>query len=125
MRDRHEEFERRGAEVIAIGLGSVEEARAFSSRYRLPFRVLTDPNKLSYQAVGLNRAGWNAVIGPTIWRSGLRALLRGRGIGRPKQDPLQLGGSAVILAGGELALLHRDADSADDPSVEDLIRALG
>jgi peroxiredoxin Q/BCP len=45
LRDRHEEFAKRGAEIIAIAPDTLEHARGFFERNELPFRCLPDPDR--------------------------------------------------------------------------------
>ena len=45
MRDRIEEFESRGARVIAIAPDTLENAREFFERRELPFTCLPDPDR--------------------------------------------------------------------------------
>lgn len=49
MRDRYEEFQERGAELLAIAPDTLEHARAFFERDNLPFRCLPDPDRAVYR----------------------------------------------------------------------------
>lgn len=44
VRDRWQDYERTGAEVVAVSMDSVESHAKFSSRYNLPLRLLSDEN---------------------------------------------------------------------------------
>ena len=45
MRDRYEEFQERGAEVIAIAPDTLENARRYFETNEIPFRCLPDPDR--------------------------------------------------------------------------------
>jgi hypothetical protein len=123
LRDRHEDFIARGVDVTVIGMGATQTAKRFKEHEHLPFRVLVDKKRVSYELLGHERGSVSNVMGPKVWRRGLESLVR-HGQGLPKEDPYQLGGVAVIAAGGTLKLVHRSATSADNLPVDDLLEAL-
>lgn len=45
MRDRYDEFTRRGAQVIAVAPDTLENARTYFERNELPFPCLPDPDR--------------------------------------------------------------------------------
>lgn len=45
FRDRYEDFTRHGAEVIGVSSDSSEKHRAFMLHHRLPFTLLSDPDR--------------------------------------------------------------------------------
>ncbi len=45
MRDRYDEFEERGVEVIAIAPDSLDVARSYFQRHDIPFPCLPDPDR--------------------------------------------------------------------------------
>jgi hypothetical protein len=124
LRDRYEEFTSLDVRVAAIGLGDERATAEFSTQQRSPFPVLADPAKVTYKAFGLEKGRWREVIGPQVWVPGARAVLRGRLIGKPKQNPLQLGGVAIVQKGGEIVFMHRSADSSDNPPLDKLLEIL-
>ena len=48
MTEQYQEFPKAGAEVIAIVNDSVENARAYVERHRVPFSLLVDPEHKVY-----------------------------------------------------------------------------
>ena len=124
MRDKDELFRRAGAEVIAIGFGRSSDAAGFARQEQLPFPLLVDSDRRSYKAACLMRSDWAGAVGPKVWASGLRSLMRGRGMRRPQQDPLQLGGAMVVGPGGTVLYRHVAEHSADNAPIEDLLAAL-
>ena len=45
MRDRHDEFAQRDAEIVAIAPDTLENAKAYFERNELPFTCLPDPDR--------------------------------------------------------------------------------
>lgn len=125
LRERYEEFQARGADVAAIGMGTPEMAADFRDKKSVPFPLLVDTTKQTYKALELGRASTMDLLGPRVWGRGLKAYLKGEHQGLTiKQDPTQLGGAAVLARGGETVLLHRARDAADNLPVEELLRAI-
>ena len=125
MRDRYEDIEGAGASVAVIGMGAVQRAARFKKQLDIPFPLLVDRTRETYRLLELRRGNWNEVAGPKVWMRGLRSLAGGnRQTLRPTEDPLQLGGAAVILPGDRLAFLHRSKASSDNVPVDALLEAL-
>lgn len=116
-------FERAGAQVAAVGMGSAEEAGDLQRKLALPFTVLSDPDRRAYRAFGLQRGTWWQVSGPAVWAAGAKALWRG-GIGIPRGDVFQLSGEFVIESGGTIRYAHRPQNSADQAGVETLLAVI-
>jgi hypothetical protein len=125
LRDRYGDFQQKGANVAAIGMGTPEMASDFRDKKKVPFPLLVDRTKQTYRALELGRASTTDLLGPRVWGRGLKAYLKGEHQGLTiKQDPSQLGGAAVLDRSGEILLLHRARDAADNLPVEQLLRAL-
>lgn len=107
-----------------IGLGDIEKARRFKVREDLPFPLLGDPDRSTYRLAGLVRGSVGDVMGPKVWGRGLKSLLSGNRQSRPREDPMQLGGTAVIGAGGKLLHLHVATTSADNMPVHEIVGVL-
>lgn len=124
MRDRYAEFQEKKAEIYIIGMGSVPEAAAFRDRLEAPFPMLVDPKHTTYRTLQMGKARATSLTNPKMLVSGARSLMKGRGISRPRQDPFQLGGAAVVRLGGEIAHVHRAASFSDIASTDELLAAL-
>lgn len=124
LRDRYEEFVSAGAEVVAIGMGAGQRARAFKEEMQIPFPLLVDRTRETYRLLELERGSWGDVVGPKVWVKGLKSLGGGNAQRWPQEDPRQLGGAAVVLRGGQLAFAHRARSSADNVPVDRLLEAL-
>lgn len=124
MRDRHDEFVAAGANLVAIGSSSPRSTAAFASKRRVPFTLLSDRERRSYKALELKTGALGELVGPRVWKPALRALKRGAVQGVTDGSTRQLGGAMVVLPGGEVTLIHRAEDAADNASVDDLLQAL-
>ncbi len=125
MRDRYDELEGAGAEVAAIGMGTVEMAADFARSSDIPFPLLVDTSRDSYAALEIKKGSWTDVIGPKIWSRGIAAIRQGHKLSTmPKQDPRQLGGAAVIAPGGEVKYLYKATNSSEIADVDELLGAL-
>lgn len=86
--------------------------------------LLSDEQRGLYEALGFERASVARVwLDPRVWRRYAQLLARGRRARAPRQDTLQLGGDAVLEAGGALAWLYRSRGPEDRPSVDQVVGA--
>lgn len=123
MRDRYDEFQAAGADVVAIGMGWPEMAAHFKREFEIPFTLLVDHDRATYRALGLTRANaWN-VYGPPVWIEGIQSIFR-HSNKIPKQDPFQLGGLAVVDKNAEVRFLHRARASSDNPDLDAVLATL-
>jgi len=56
LRDRIDEFEQRGVQVIAIAPDSVEHAQGYFQRNDIPFPCLADPNRTVFRLYDVKSA---------------------------------------------------------------------
>ncbi|MDQ3952200.1 MAG: AhpC/TSA family protein [Actinomycetota bacterium] len=126
MRDRYEEFEAKGANVAAVGMGLTAMAKDFKEKQHIPFTLLVDRRRETHRAFELGRGKLLDVAGPKQIARGIKSLLTGNVQGRPapKQDVLQLGGALVVGPGGRVLYEHRATSSDDSAPVEELLNAL-
>ncbi len=63
FRAHYAEFQRAGLEAAGVSLDSPESARTWATRLRLPYPLLSDPDRLAGNAFGVLRrvgiGGWN------------------------------------------------------------------
>ncbi len=126
MRDRYEEFQSKGAEVAAIGMGLTAMAADFKQKQDIPFPLLVDRRRETHRAFELTRGNLLDVVGPKQVARGIKSLLTGKVPGRPapKQDVLQLGGAMVVAPGGEVLYAHRATGAEDNAPADELLDAL-
>ena len=112
-----------GADLVVIGQGSIEEARAFRDQERLTMPLLTDPTRQSYEAMAMRRGlgslltAKSAGLAFNAWRSGFRQS-------RVAGDPLQQGGVVVIAPGGVERFRYISQQAGDHPPPAQILRAL-
>ncbi|MEA2435328.1 MAG: hypothetical protein QOG54_2785 [Actinomycetota bacterium] len=124
MSDRREEFEAKGAGIVAIGMGRPEMAAHFRDERNVPFPLIVDHDKTTYKALELKRGNLWDMAGPQNWLRYTKGLLAGHGVAAPKQDPAQMGGVVVVEAGGKIVYVHRGEIPADNPMVDDVLEAV-
>ena len=118
-----------GAQVVAIGQGTADEAGRICAQMGVEYPCLGDPEKASYRAYGLRRAGWREIILDPM-REGSEAMKKGykisiRGSLMRHSDYFQLPGVAIVDREGIVRWLHQARHSGDIPSPQAVIAALG
>jgi hypothetical protein len=84
-----------------------------------------DPQRDVYRALGFGRASFARVwLHPKVWRRYAALIARGRRPHPPGQDVYQLGGDAILDAGGEVRWTYASAGPEDRPAVDELLAAL-
>lgn len=109
--------------VLIITFGSLPGAQTWLEETCSPFRLLLDPERIVYQAYGLERSllrSWNL---HTIWTY-VKLLVAGRKWRGVQGDSAQLGGDFIIDSQGKIHLAYHSYDPADRPSVQDLLAIL-
>jgi hypothetical protein len=129
VQGRLAEFERRGAQVIAVGQGTGAEAAAAARRHGITYPCLGDPGHDSYRTLGLGRTSlFGLTLAPFFEdaRGAFQNLKRAdlAASANPRSDVRRLGGALVIDASGRIRFLHRSATTTDVPSTDALLAAL-
>lgn len=119
VRDRAEQF----GDVVAVGFSPAEGLARLASQLDWPWPLLSDTERVAYHRLRLARAKLREVWTPGTKEIYRRARDAGVAIRAPVEDPLQLGGDAVVRSGTVLAL-WRPASPDDRPPVEDLLAAV-
>jgi peroxiredoxin len=129
VQEHYGEIRARGADAVAIGQGTGEEAARFCRRMNTDYPCLGDPGKDAYRAFGLRRDGWWNVTGRPFleapglaWRRLRRASLRGSLM--QHTDVLQLGGTAIVDRSGIVRYLHRARKTDDRAPAPEILAAL-
>jgi hypothetical protein len=122
-------FEERGAAVVAIGQGTGSQAAGYAKEWGIGLPILGDVDASAYQAFGMLRGGWWAVMGRSLLTAPLQSLrliaeADMRGATLPASDVMRLPGVAVVSREGRLRFLYRSKEPADLPPNDDLRAAL-
>ena len=117
-----------GAQVVAIGQGTAAEAGRICGRMGIDFPCLGDPEKTSYRAYGLRRAGWREIIldpmreGSAAMKAGYKVSIAGSLMRH--SDWFQLPGVAIVDTDGIVRWLHQAQHSGDIPAPLTVVAAL-
>ena len=129
MHENRDEFERRGATVLAVGQGTGAEAAEVAREEDVAIPVLGDPGHASYRSLGLGRSGWWGLLVEPMVENLLEAfenLRRAsmRWSASPRSDVRQLGGVMIVDGGGTIRYLHRSKSTTDVPPTPELLAVL-
>jgi len=124
LRAHQQEFNIKGANLAAIGLGDINYARLFREETGITFPLLIDEARQAYRAVELRKAN----IFHLLKRRNIEGRKRAKAAGvrqhRLGKDPFQLGASFVLGPGDQDRFAHISTTFGDNARVEDLLRAL-
>jgi peroxiredoxin len=112
-----------GAELVVIGHGTVDEARAFRDEHHLTCPLFTDPERQAYRALEM-RHGRRTLMTPRVVVHTVTAMLQGFRQTFVAGDPLQQGGVIVIAPGGVERYRHISREAGDHPPVSRILAAL-
>ncbi len=122
LRDGYRQVLDAGAEVIGITQGDPLQTRIFGNRYRLPYPLLSNPDRSAYHAFGLYEGSRNDVVGPVLF---MRKPLFMTGA-FVKPEPMvgelrQLGGVYVIDRSGTIVYAHQSLPIYMYPTLDELL----
>jgi peroxiredoxin len=125
LRDRYDELQAQGVDLVAIGTGDQRYAGAFVRDERIPFLVLVDDDAAAARAASVSTASWYRLLHPSSWKASVEAWRRGARIHKAGKRVRQLGATFVIGPGDNVRYSHVDADSVDHAPVTDILAAVG
>lgn len=109
--------------VLFLHQASVEAGNLFFARRAPGSRAVADPDGVLFDAFGLRRGRARELFGPAVWLRGLRAMIKGHFVGRPKGDALRMPG-AYLVSGSRILWRHRARHAGDLPDLAAIPRAL-
>ncbi len=120
LQAKRDEIRKRGYHIAIITMSTPAANDALMREFGLQSASwFADPERVAYRALDLRRGTLAQLFGPAVFLRGIRAALRGHGIGRLDGDGFQLPGAFVISKGRvERSFRHRSA--ADRPEYETL-----
>jgi peroxiredoxin len=124
LRRDHERFREAGAEIVAVGQGSLERTAAFVADLGLPYRVLGDPARTAYRAYGLTEGSLGQIFSAAAGRGVLRAFRHGARGGRVTGSATQLPGAFVVDRVGIIRYARPGRHAADTPGSDELLAAV-
>jgi peroxiredoxin len=123
IRGQRAAIEARGAGIVFVGNGTARAAAWFQKKFAADSTVLTDPDLVSYRAIGA-RSGMLSTLGPKAWGAGLRALRSGARQSTTKGHAYQQGGLVVMAPGNRVIYQHISHAAGDHAPVADVLAAL-
>ncbi len=123
MRDILPAIHEAGAELVIVGNGAPEFARAFRDELSLDVPLYTDPSRRTYQLAGFKR-GVLATFSPKGMAHAARAMRKGFRQTARRGDALQQGGLLVVDRSGRILFAHRDNEAGDLVSNDEVLAAL-
>ena len=121
MRQRNEELESLGLQVLVVTFENESVARAYARDTDLPWPLLVDPTRSLYQAFAMDHGRWTKILGLSSWWAYARLLLGGRRLRRATGDVRQLGGDVLIDPTGTVRIHHIGRGPSDRPEVNSLL----
>ena len=121
------EIQSRGARLVVVGNGNVDQARHFFERRGLPrsgVEVFTDPGRNSYATAGFERGVARTFLVPAVWSGYRRARASGQYNRGVFGDLTQLGGTFVTRPPARLSYVHRSRFAGDHPDLAEVLSAL-
>ena len=124
MRRQYPEIQARNGAVLAVSFEPRDRLFQLSRQMRLPFPLLSDPERDVYRAYRLGKGSLGQVFGlGTIWTY-IKLLARGRRYHFQRSDLRQRGGDFVIDGRGVVRFEHRGRAPHDRPTVDQLLETL-
>lgn len=123
MQEQRSQLDALGALPVAVGFSPADALAPLAQHLDWPWPFLADPKRVLYRRLGLGRARLRQVWTPGTKEIYRRAAAEGRAVKVPVEDPLQLGGNAVVVA-GVVVRLWRPASPDARPPVAELLAAV-
>jgi AhpC/TSA antioxidant enzyme len=124
LREHQAEFQRRGANLAAIGLGDMRYARLFREETGITFPLLVDDGRIAYRAIQLPKTSFLALFRRENFIARTRARAAGHRQHKLGKDPFQLGASFVFGPGNTDRFTHLSAFTGDNAPMASLLAAL-
>lgn len=100
--------------VVLVHQGSPAEGERFFARHWPRAPAVADPEHRLFDGFSIARGGLKEVLSPGAFASGVRAALRGNGVGKPVGDVWRMPG-AFLLHRGRVLWSHEFTHVGDQP----------
>jgi hypothetical protein len=123
IRGARPDIEALGAGIAFVGNGSALAATSFQRHFAADSTVLTDPDLVSYRAIGA-RSGLLSTLGPRAWGAGIRAFRTGARQSITRGHPYQQGGLVIVGPGNVVMYQHISETAGDHAPLSAVLGAL-
>ena len=118
LQDRQSEIQARGYHIGIMTMSDPAGNDEMMREYGLESASwFSDPDRVAYRAFDLQRGTFLQLFGPGVLLRGIRAALRGHGIGPLGGDGFQMPG-AFVISRGRIVRSFRHRSAADRPDFE-------
>ena len=125
MRQQYSNIQGFVGEVVAVSFEPMERVSQLAFQLQLPFPVLSDPERKTYEAYDLGSGSWRRIFSPgTVWAYLKHFALGGR-CDHKSSDWKQLGGDFILDTNGFVTFEHHCTAPHNHPQVGQLISLLG
>jgi hypothetical protein len=124
LREHQQEFQQRGANLAAVGLGDMHYARMFREETGITFPLLVDAGRVAYRAIELRKTTFFGLFTRENFAARARARAAGHRQHRLGKDPFQLGASFVFGPGNKDLFVHLSEYTGDNAPMASLLAAL-
>jgi hypothetical protein len=120
-----DEIRAAGGDVVSVFMYRAAPTRNFCRQRKVELECLGDPDRVGYEAVGLERGGVREVASPRVALGAIRAAAKGAVVGDPQGgDVRQMPGTFVVAPDGRVAFAHYNRDQSDNPPMEAVLEAV-
>lgn len=120
LKDFEPELKNHGVDkIVFVFHGALKDAHDFFKERWPSVAAIHDPDLLYYQKFGVVRGTVRQLLGPRAMMAGIKGLLKGHGIGRPKSDPFLMPGF-FLLKGDVILKEFRPSHAGEMPTIEQL-----
>jgi peroxiredoxin len=124
LRQRYDKVTAKGADIVAIGTGSVRYAAAFVADEDVPFTVLVDDDADAAHAASVKSVTPFGLFSPRSWPGAWQARRNGHKVHKAGRRVTQLGATFVLGPGSQVRFEHVDQHTADHADLEQVFAAL-
>ena len=101
--------------ILFFSQSCADEAMPFFERHWPTARVVCDPDKELYYAMGLRQGTFSQVWGLRVWTCSFRAMAKGHVMTKPIGDPWLMPGVFLVRGDGEIVWSHQYEHQGDNP----------
>lgn len=123
MREFDQEIASLQGRIAVVSFASPSRLKPFAEHLGHPFLWLADPNRRTYERLGLRRRGISAIAPPRVVWGYIRFVLEGKTWHPEQLDIAQMGGDFVFDPEGNLTLCHLSSSSDDRPKMSTVMEA--